>query len=115
MKHRFIISIMAVFLVAVFTGVSLAAGPNGNARKGKYTYRKIYKKCAARGEIKARRPFISPSDKTMSQWKRIFETKAFDEFKCKKEWNALSDADRLDIYTYLYKHAADSPTPAKCK
>ena len=28
---------------------------------------------------------------------------------------AVEDAELLNIYTYLYEYAADSPTPAKCK
>jgi hypothetical protein len=51
----------------------------------------------------------------MAQWKRLFEKKDFEEFLCKEEWSQLSEGDIADIYAYLYKHAADSPTPAKCK
>lgn len=115
MVRKIIVSFMAIFFVVVFSGLSLADGPDGNKRKGKYTYRGVYKKCAKRGEVKEKRPFINPSDKTMAQWQRVFEKKEFDEFKCKQEWDALSEADLLDIYTYLYSGAADSPTPAKCK
>jgi hypothetical protein len=38
-----------------------------------------------------------------------------DEFGCKEEWSQLSDTELMDIYAYLHAHAADSPTPAKCK
>ena len=115
MTRKIIISLMAIFFVMVFSGLSTADGPEGNKRKGKYTYRAVYKQCAKRGEVKEKKPSINPSDKTMEQWKRVFDKKAFDVFKCKEEWDALSEADLLDIYTYLYNGATDSPTPAKCK
>ena len=33
---------------------------------------------------------------------------------CVKQWPAVSDEDRTDIFTYLHDYAKDSPTPAKC-
>jgi hypothetical protein len=87
----------------------------GNDRKGKYTYRKVYKACNERGAVESPKPPISPDAKTQAQWTRTFEKKDFDDFGCKEEWGALSDTDLTDIYTYLHDHAADSPTPAKCK
>ena len=109
--------VLAIAILFVFSGASVlfAQGPDGNKRKGKYTYRTVYKSCAARGEVESKTPFISPSDKTMAQWERIFEKKKFDFFKCSTEWGNLSEEDMNDIYTYLYNYAADSPTPAKCK
>ncbi len=107
-------------IVILFTLVSLSAafaaeGPDGNKRKGKYTYRKVCKACAEAGEIESATPKISPADKKMAQWKELFENKALDEFGCKTFWAALSDKDLLDIYSYFYHHASDSPTPATCK
>lgn len=108
---------LLVAIMFVFAGTTLlfAQGPDGNKRKGKYTYRSVYKACAERGEVDSKTPFISPSDKTMAQWERVFEKKEFEIFKCSEEFKNLSEADILDIYTYLYNYAADSPTPAKCK
>ena len=51
----------------------------------------------------------------MAQWEEVFTKKAFDEFGCKEEWGKLSEEDTSDIFGYLYGHAADSPSPAKCK
>ncbi len=105
-----------IALVFVFTTAGPGfAGTKGNARKGKYTYRKVYKSCYERGEVKKAKPILSPDSKTMAQWKRVFEKKDFDQFKCSEEWNKLSAKDLNDIFAYLYKHAADSPSPAKCK
>lgn len=87
----------------------------GNKRKGKYTYRKVYKACMERGEVDSPTPPVSPDVKTQAQWNQTFEKKDFEEFGCQPEWDALSETDLSDIYTYLHDHAADSPTPAKCK
>jgi hypothetical protein len=87
----------------------------GNDRKGKYTYRKVYKACNERGEVDSPKPPISPDAKTQAQWTRTFEKKDFADFGCQAEWGALSQEDLTDIYTYLHSHAADSPSPAKCK
>jgi hypothetical protein len=116
MFKKSIITLMALMFTMVSFSLAFAAeGPDGNKRKGKYTYRKVYKACAASGEVKSTTPKISPADKTMKQWKDIFENRKFDEFGCKDNWAALSDKDILDIYSYFYHHASDSPTPAKCQ
>ena len=110
-----------IFLIATVALISLClagiglAEPTGNDRKGKYTYRKVYKACMERGEVSSEKPSLSPDTKTMDQWTRVFESKDFDQFGCTPEWSKLSDEEVMDIYTYLYKHAADSPSPAKCK
>ncbi|WP_457551728.1 cytochrome c family protein [Desulfobacula sp.] len=114
--NKKLIILAVVVMVALFgTTLLFAQGPDGNKRKGKYTYRNVYKACAARGEVQSKTPIVSPADKTMAQWERIFEKKKFDFFKCSTEWNKLSKEDMNDIYSYLYNYAADSPTPAKCK
>jgi hypothetical protein len=114
MLKRLGLALMAI--VFVFATISIGfAGEKGNERKGKYTYRKVYKSCNQRGEIDSPRPLLSPDTKTQAQWKRTFEKKDFDQFKCKEEWSKLSDEDLNDIFAYLHGHAADSPSPAKCK
>lgn len=110
------------FILLMFTFVAISAafaseaagGPDGNKRKGKYTYRKLCKACFAAGQTDSEKPKISPSHHTMAEWKAIFENKNFTEFGCDEHWKALSDQDILDIYTYFYQHAKDSPTPATC-
>ena len=110
----------AIFLVIavifLFSAVGTAyAMEKGNKRKGKYTYRKVYKACMERGEVDSEKPPINPDAKTQAQWTRMFDKKDFEDFGCQPEWDALSEKDLSDIYTYLHDHAADSPTPAKCK
>ena len=114
-KKSIIIIMVFIFTIVSFSVAFASEGPDGNKRKGKYTYRKVYKACAASGEVESATPKISPADKTMKQWKDIFENRNFDEFGCKDNWEELSDKDILDIYSYFYHHAADSPTPAKCQ
>ena len=88
----------AIFILANFGSIFAAEGPDGNKRKGKYTYRKVYKACSAAGNVDSATPKISPADKTMVQWKDIFESKNFNEFGCLQNWASLSDGDVLDIY-----------------
>lgn len=107
---------LATALIFFFSAVGVTfAMEMGNKRKGKYTYRKVYKACMQRGEVESPKPPISPDAKTQAQWTRTFEKKDFEDFGCKAEWDALSDKDLADIYAYMHGHAADSPTPAKCK
>ena len=114
MFKKVLLTLMAVFFV--FGTVSAAfALDKGNKRKGKYTYRKVYKACYERGAIESKTPPLSPADKTQAEWTTIFESKDFGQFKCEDEWGNLSEKDVSDIYTYMHDHAFDSPSPAKCK
>jgi hypothetical protein len=114
MGKRLVLTLTALVFVITTAGIACAGG-EGNARKGKYTYRKVYKACFQRGEVSSPKPLLSPDTKTQAQWKRTFENKDFNQFKCSAEWSKLSDNDLTDIYAYLHDHAADSPSPAKCK
>ncbi len=114
MTKKILLILIALFFAFASADTILAA-EKGNSRKGKYTYRKVFKDCNARGAIESKKPLLDPSTKTQAQWKRIFDKKKFEIFQCKEEWEKLSEQDLLDIYTYLHSHAADSPTPAKCK
>ena len=115
MCKKIILSILAMVFVVGSVSIGLAEDEGGNKRKGKYLYRKVYKACNERGEVSSPTPILNPDAKTQAQWKKIFDTKDFTEFKCKPEWDALKPEEIQDIYSYLYEHAADSPTPAKCK
>ena len=114
MFKKAIFALTALFFLFASSGIALAL-EKGNDRKGKYTYRKLYKACMERGEVDSPKPPISPDAKTQAQWTRTFEKKDFGDFGCKQEWDKLSAEDMMDIYAYLHGHAADSPTPAKCK
>ncbi len=109
-----VIGVLAFVLTLSLAAVSVAA-EKGNDRKGKYTYRKVYKACFERGAVESKKPPLSPDTKTQAQWTRVFENKDFEQFGCQQEWSSLSDKDLNDVYAYLHDHAADSPSPAKCK
>lgn len=107
---------IALAVVFSFTSIgAVLAMDKGNKRKGKYIYRKVYKACNERGEVDTAKPPLNPDAKTQAQWEAVFNGKNFNEFGCQEEWANLSDADLSNIYSYLYEHAADSPTPLKCK
>lgn len=110
------IVIAAIAAIFLLTSVGLASAMDlGNKRKGKYTYRKVYQACHQRGAVESKTPFLSPADKTQAEWEAIYNSGDFSIFKCEDEWNALSETEVLDILSYLYSYASDSPTPAKCK
>lgn len=114
MLKKAIITIMAVVFMITSAGIVLAL-EKGNERKGKYTYRKVYKQCQERGEVDSAKPPISPDAKTQAQWTRVFDKQKFEDFGCQEEWGKLSEKELMDIYAYLHDHAIDSPSPAKCK
>ena len=114
MIKKVILTIAAFVFVFSTIGVGLAMD-KGNKRKGKYTYRKVYKACFERGEVESKTPSISPADKTQAEWTSLFESQDFSQLGCRDDWAKLSEKEVTDIYTYMYEHAADSPTPAKCK
>jgi len=114
MKKKIVSIAIAALLTFCFVGISFAL-EQGNKRKGKYTYRKVYKSCFQRGDVESQKPPVNPDAHTQAEWETLFTNRAFDEFGCEEEWNALEEKDLTDIYTYLYSHASDSPTPAKCK
>ena len=112
--RRFVMLAVAMMFVFTSVGASLAM-EQGNKRKGKYTYRKVYKSCNQRGEVDSTKPPLNPSDKTQAEWETLFDNRDFTPFGCQDEWTNLSDVEITDIFTYLYAHASDSPTPLKCK
>ena len=114
MLKRIFLVLLTVLLTIAFVAPAMSMDM-GNKRKGKYTYRKVYKACHERGGVDSKKPFLSPADKTMAEWETIYNSKDYSMFKCQEEWSALSDEQVLDIFSYLYAHGSDSPTPAKCK
>jgi hypothetical protein len=114
MTKKIFLALLAIIFVFSTVSVSFAMD-KGNKRKGKYTYRKVYKACFERGEVESKTPPVSPADKTQEQWTSLFESKNYSEFGCEQEWSNLSETEIADIYAYMHEHAADSPTPAKCK
>ena len=102
-----------IAIIMVFLGVSITiamASDKGNARKGKYLFRKTCRTCHLEGGTAKE---LSPVSKTQAEWQKVFDN--VDALQCKDEWAKLSEKDNVDIYAHLYGHAFDSPSPAKCK
>jgi mono/diheme cytochrome c family protein len=106
------IALVMVFLIGS-VGFAVAAGKaKGNARKGKYLFRKNCRACHQEG---ATAKDLSPADKTQAEWEAIFAKDAYKALACKDEWEKAKEKDITDIFSYMYNHAFDSPSPAKCK
>ena len=101
--------LVILFFLTSSVGLTLA-GDKGNARKGKYLFRKNCRACHVDGgSAKA----LSPIDKTQAKWEEIF--KNIDALPCKDKWPKLSEKDMQDMYAQLWGHAFDSPSPEKCQ
>jgi hypothetical protein len=103
-------------LIVLFIGLSFSAqifaAKKGNGRKGKYLFRKNCRTChIENGAATA----LSPISKTQADWSIVFKKDAFSKLTCSAEWEKRKEKDLLDIYTYMYDHAFDSPSPLKCK
>lgn len=108
MKRLCSIVLIVTFLICAI-GIAMA-DDKGNARKGKYLYRKNCRTCHIDGgSAKA----LGPIDKEQAEWQQIFDN--FSDLACADEWATLSEKDIADIYAHLWGHAKDSPAPAKCE
>ena len=107
-------SMLLIFVfLAGSISIGIAAGKaDGNARKGKYLFRKNCRECHKEG---ASAKDLSPADKTQAEWEAVFAKDAYQSLACKAEWEKRSEEDLTDIFSYMYNHAFDSPSPAKCK
>lgn len=105
------LSVMAISIMFLLVSIGVVmAGEKGNARKGKYLFRKTCRTCHIEdGTAKD----LSPVSKTQAEWQKVFDN--IDALQCKDEWAKLSASDNVDIYAHLWGHAFDSPSPAKCK
>jgi len=109
MLKKFGSVLIVLFLLFAVVGLVMAEG-KGNARKGKFLFRKNCRTCHADGGTATE---LSPISKTQAQWKEVFNKK--DQLKCAAEWQKLSEKDIGDMHAHLWGHAYDSPSPAKCK
>jgi len=107
MKNRKIMYIVAAALITVFTVTAAFAMGGGNARKGKFLYRKNCRSCHSGEQAKD----LSPADMTQAEWTATFADTA--KIKCSSDWT-INEKDLNDIFTYLHDYAKDSPSPAKC-
>ncbi len=99
---------ITVLLLALCLCASMAFAIEGNSRKGKFLYRKHCRSCHGVSASD-----LSPSSKVQADWKKLYANTA--AIPCQKDWGAISDVDRKDIFSYLHEFAKDSPTPASCQ
>lgn len=111
MYRKTVICLASLLIIVglVSTGFS---EDKGNSRKGKHLFRTTCRECHQDG---AAAKALNPDSKTQAQWTRVFEPDKYKELACKAEWEKRSAEEIRDIYAYLYEHAFDSPSPAKCK
>ncbi|MBG0791037.1 MAG: cytochrome c [Desulfovibrionaceae bacterium] len=105
--NRNLIVALAATLITVFAVSMAFAMGDGNARKGKFLYRKNCRTCHNGAEA----PDLSPADRTQAEWKATFADTG--KIKCSGDWT-VNEKDLNDIFTYLHDYAKDSPSPAKC-
>lgn len=104
---RHIMSIATV-LILVFALASLASAVgDGNARKGKFLYRKHCRVCHGKDACD-----LSPATLTQAEWSAKFEDPSL--LPCYNDWPEMQESDINDIFSYLHDYAKDSPSPAKC-
>jgi hypothetical protein len=111
MAKKLLFTILTIIMTLSLVSINLAA-PEGNKRKGKYLFRKNCRSCHVDG---ASGKELSPISKTQAEWQAVFTNDSYKKLACKEEWEKQSEKDLSDIYTYMYKHAFDSPSPLKCK
>jgi mono/diheme cytochrome c family protein len=105
MKSKLILAVATALITVFAVSMAFAMG-GGNARKGKFLYRKNCRTCHGSSASD-----LSPADKTQAEWTALFSDKG--KIKCSPDWT-VNEKDLNDIFTYLHDYAKDSPSPAKC-
>ncbi|WP_419781788.1 c-type cytochrome [Maridesulfovibrio sp.] len=105
--NRKVIGILGCVLMVLAMASMATAYGGGNARKGKFLYRKHCRSC--HGQTASD---LSPSTKTQAEWTAMFSDTS--KIKCSPDWKNVKEKDINDIFTYLHDYAKDSPSPAKC-
>lgn len=105
MKSKFVLAVATALITVFAVSMAFAMG-GGNARKGKFLYRKNCRSCHGSSASD-----MSPADKTQAEWTALFSDTG--KIKCSPDWT-VNEKDLNDIFTYLHDYAKDSPSPAKC-
>ena len=105
MKSKLILAVATALITVFAVSMAFAMG-GGNARKGKFLYRKNCRSC--HGQTASD---LSPASKTQAEWTATFSDTS--KIKCSPEWT-VDEKDLNDIFSYLHDYAKDSPSPAKC-
>ncbi len=112
-KFQFLVSSLAALAVAALLSTSGTAGtaqPKGNEAKGRYYFRQTCKECHTKG---AKGGEVTPLTKTQAQWRTYF-LKGKHAGGTEPLSKVMTDAQLLDVQTFLVNHAADSLQPETC-
>lgn len=110
MRRKGIFICFTILFTFCFLGLSTAGEKKANPRKGKYLFRKNCRACHNGGKAFE----LGPYNKKIKEWESIFAPGKYKEFKCKSEWEKLSEQDLRDLLQYLRDGAADSKVPRGC-
>lgn len=101
--------VTAALVLLMFTASLALAAQGGNAKKGKFLFKKSCKSCHVDG---AEGKKLTPLSKTQAQWDRFFDK---DKHKAKADvFKQFTEQDLKDIQQFLFDHAADSDQPETC-
>ena len=110
MRLKEAIKWIAIVVLFSLGAVAFAGGQKGNETKGRHYFKETCKGCHTKGAVGGE---ITPLTKTQAQWRAYFE-----KGKHNRDTEPLSkimtDAQLLDVKTFLVNHAADSPQPETC-
>lgn len=110
MKRKQIFIFFTLILSLCLFSLGIAAEKKANSRKGKLLFRRNCRVCHDGGKAQE----LGPYQKKIKEWNSIFAKDKYNEYKCKAEWEKLSEQDLLDILAYLRAGAADSKVPRGC-
>lgn len=111
MKKKWVLVLFSTLFLFCFLGLGIAGEKVGNARKGKMLFRKSCRSCHKDG---GKAHALGPYEKTIKEWEAVFAKDNYKEYKCKAEWEKLSEQDLVDILLYLRSGASDSKVPRGC-
>lgn len=100
--------IVAFVGIAAFTAALALAG--GSENKGKFNFKKTCKPCHTKA---AKGGEVTPLTKTQEQWQRYFKAGTHNK-GTEKLTTFLTPEQLIDVQTFLFNHAADSPQPETC-
>ena len=110
MAKKGILVIVTLIFSFCSIGLSLAQDKAANARRGKALFRQNCRACHSGDKAQE----LGPYQKKIKEWEAVFAKDKYKEYKCRSEWEKLSEQDLLDMLKYLRDGAADSKVPRGC-
>ena len=97
-----------VFVVSAVIPQDALTAEKGNARKGKYFFKKVCKECHGTNGVGKE---LTPMSKTSKQWEDFFVQ---GEHADKSMADLVEEKNVIHVKTFLINHAADSDQPETC-